>query len=451
MKFNLKVPLKRGLTRSLRGEASTGGGGGIPINPFDAYYNTASNAVYAGMAAPVGNLFDVGYATSGNSIYAGISAPPVGGLPTWQQGLGLYEIVAIPHVGPLSSIDPENDPLTNPNHPNASPWRGSTGFAAVVNGYGGAAYDDTTGKWWYILQGGHQDYAGNPPFMVDVFANTIQWKMARKPSGAIGNVINLNDGQSATGLYSDGRLRSTHAYSYNFAHNGKLYVAALVASFPDVGLIRKVYEVDPITGEATLVCDYSTDGTNNTGYGGAAIDPVSNKMFISGQGTIRPVVVDLNTKTFTNLGYWANIFGSYSTAVYAPEPARIIFACAQVTTDYLAKRGLAIINPATNAITYPACENFPSFLGGAVGAAWIGDKLLLWDNAVDTNKFAALTPSNPADLSQPWTVSVITGTGAMPTARASTGTYSKLQYSARLGGVLLHNGVTQQMYFMRTK
>jgi hypothetical protein len=386
---------------------------------------------------------------SGATIYAGMVAPAQ--YPAWRDGLDLYEVVAIPQVATLASIDPASNVLINPNFPNAAPWRGNTGQSSVVNAYCGAAWDDSTGEYWLPLGGGHQDYAGNEPYKTNLLADTIQWQMVRWPSGAIGNPINFNDGLDATGKYSDGRLRGIHSYSYHVAHGGKVYVGCLTTPYPNVGLARQAYEIDRVTGEATLLCDYSTSGNNITGYGGAALDHTRGKLFLSGQETTRLVEIDVNAKTFVNIGSLDNIFGGYSCGVYAEEADRIVFACRQrAETAYKAHRGLAVINPATRAVTYPACENFPSFIGGAIGAAWIGSKLLLWDNSTDTNKFAVLTPSNAADLSQPWTVSEITGTGAAITARSGSGTYNRLQYSKRLGGVMLLNDVAQQMFFMRT-
>lgn len=390
-------------------------------------------------------------APSGGTIYAGMIAPD--SVPSWRRGLALYETVAIPHVGALSTINPENNPAINPNYPASAPWRGNVGFPALMSAYCGAAWDDSTGEFWFPISFGHQDGADNAPYMGQVIAEQIQWRMVRPPSGAIGfPAVNFNDGQEATGLYSDGRLRAVHSYSYGCAVNGKVYAAALVGQYPLGQTIKRwVVEIDKTTGEYTLICDYTTAQTNiNSGYGGAAIDPTRNKMFISGRGTTRLVAVDLTARTFVNIGSLNDIFGEYHSVVYAPEVDRIIFATAQSAANYLAKRGLAVLNPANNSVVYPACDNFPAFLGNAVGAAWVGDAMWLWDNTTDTNTFAVLTPSNPADLSQPWTVSTITSTGDTITARASAGTYNRLQYSARLGGLLLINAVNQQMYFTRT-
>lgn len=389
-------------------------------------------------------------ATSGGAIYAGMVAPSA--LPAWRQGLALYETVAIPHVGALSTINPENNPAINPNFPNAAPWRGNTGFPSVISAYCGGAWDDSTGEYWLPLGGGHQDYAGNEPYKFNVLVDVPQWQMIRNPSGAVGNVINLNDGQSATGLYSDGRLRSVHSYSYNVAYGGRIFVGALTAPYPGVSTVRKCYEINRTTGEAELICDYSTSGSNIAGYGGSVLDYTRSKLFISGHETSRFVEVDVNAKTFVNIGSSENIFGGYSCGVYAAEADRVVFACRQRTnTAYRAHRGLAVINPANRVVSYPQCQDFPAFLGDAIGAAWVGNALWLWDNATSTNSFAVLTPSNAADLSQPWTVSTITSTGATITARAGVGTYNRLQYSDRLGGLLLINAVNQSMYFTRVK
>lgn len=385
------------------------------------------------------------------AIYAGMQAPAQ--LPGWARAARLHEWVQVPG-NTLASINPANNAAINPNHPGAAPWQGNSGQQAVVAAYCGAAYDDSTGRYWLPLGGGHQDYAGNEPYFADVFAANVQWKMVRNPSGAVGNPIVFNDGQDRTGKYSDGRLRAIHSYSYHVAHGGKVYVGCLVSPYPEVNMARQAYEIDPVTGESALICDYSTSGGNITGYGGTALDPNRGKLYLSGQETTRFVEIDLATKMFVNIGSLENIFGAYSCGVYADGPDRIVFAAQQraANSSYRARRGLAVINPITRAVSYPACDDFPSFLGGAIGAVWQSaqNRLLLWDNATETQKLAVLTPSNPSDLTQPWVASVINGTGVTPTARAGAGTYNRLQYSKRLGGVLLLNATNQNLFFMRT-
>lgn len=382
------------------------------------------------------------------AIFAGMF-----GKPSWAQGLALFEWTLVPG-NTIAAIDPEKNPQINPNFPAASPWRGNGGIADLLS-YSGGAFDDTTGFFWKPIQGGHQDYGGNDPWRANVFNEYVQWEMVRPPSGAIGNVINLWDGKESTGLYADGRLRAVHSYGYNCAANGKVYAGALIGQFPQ-GQSGKAWcvEIDTKTGEYRLVCDYT--GSNiGSGYAAAAIDPTRNKLYSIGRETARFVEVDLVAGTFVNIGAMDNIFGGYSyvCGVYAEGADRVIFVSGQTSnTAYKARRGLAIINPLTKAVTYPSCEAYPAFLGGAIGAAWspVRGALLLWDNADETNKVAMLTPSNPTDLSQPWTCSVISGTGVMPTSREPTGTYNRWQYSKRLGGCLLLNATNQQMYFLRT-
>ena len=388
-------------------------------------------------------------AASGQGIYGGRF-----NLPLWRQGMNIYDVVAIPHVAPLSSINPENNPAINPNYPSPSQWKGSTGFASVVSGYCGAAWDDVTGRFWLPLGGGHNDYGGNETLFTYLMDDAPVWQMLHPPSGAVGNVILLNDGAEASGLYSDGRFRAVHSYGYPLAMNGRVYNGAQIATFYS-GQSGKGWfiEIDAGTGDHSLVCDYTTNGANiGSGYGATAGDPTRNKAYVIGKGSTRIVDVNLNNGAFAPIGGSAeNILGEYCTGIYIPEADKIMFVAQQTAnTAYRAHRGLIVINPANNAVSYPVCENYPSFLGGAVGAAWCGDKLLLWDNATQTNKFAVLTPSNPNDLTQPWTVSEITGIGETITQRQGAGTYNRLQYSKRLGGVLLYNDVTQPIFFMRT-
>lgn len=387
------------------------------------------------------------------AIYAGMLAPAP--LPGWARAARLHEWVQVPG-NTLASINPENNPAVNPNHPAVSPWRGNTGQTSLVGAYSGAAYDDSTGFYWLPLQGGHGDYGGNEPYKIQMFSETPTWQMVRNPSGAVGNVINLIDGQDATGLYSDGRLRSVHSYSYNCAANGKVYAGGLTGLYPQTQAKEWAVEFNTTSGEYSLVCNYSGSATRlNNLYGASCIDPIRNAMYTAGRGTSRITKINLSSGVAAALTTLTGIFGEagYMCATYAEVVDRVLFVAAQnPDTGYRAHRGLAVVNPANDTVVYPACDNFPSFIGQAPGAVWQPSqvRLLLWDNAAETNKVAVLTPSNSADLSQPWTASVITGTGVTPSARAAAGTYNRLQYSKRLGGLLLLNATNQQMYFMRT-
>ncbi len=122
----------------------------------------------------------------------------------------------------LDGVDPENDPLSNPNFPDQAPWAGSEGVAAVLNDWCGGAYNyfaDQLIAWC----GGHHAYAGNEVYTFDVATGV--WSRASEPYGS----ITKPDPRSADdwcipdgSLNPDGSPCSNHTYDYidyHFASN----------------------------------------------------------------------------------------------------------------------------------------------------------------------------------------------------------------------------------------
>lgn len=383
-----------------------------------------------------------------SAIYAGMQGPP-----SWAQGLDLYEWVQVPG-NTLASIDPANNPTINPNYPNAAPWKGIVGQAGIIDAFCGACYDDQTGQFGFVNNGGHVDYLGNEPYLCNVIAEQASWRMLRNPSGAVGNVINLNDGQEPTGVYADGRVRSVHSYAYQVAGNGRFFLAGAPALSPSGQSAKaEAYELNTQTGELSLLVAYNDLISPAAVYGAASFDPVRNSLVITGWQASRIIEVDVNAKTKTALTSTENIFAGYVNATYAITPAKHIFCSVQTAnTAYKAHRGLAIVEAHTKQVAYPSVPDAPAALGAAFGAVWQDSqrRLLLWNNANNTQTIYTLTPSNPADLSQPWAWGEIVGSGAVPTPRTLNGTHNRWQYSKRLGGCLLLNATNQQMYFVRT-
>ena len=116
-------------------------------------------------------------------------------------------------INTLDDVNPEYD-STSVKLPKHTSMESSTEHKSIIIAWCGACFDDNESVLWLPL-GGHSDYAGKyePYKEIDLSVNSPTWEMVRPPSGAIGNQMVLDDGQEATGLYSDGRLRAVHSYN----------------------------------------------------------------------------------------------------------------------------------------------------------------------------------------------------------------------------------------------
>ena len=146
--------------------------------------------------------------------YNAAASPVAGGRyvwPAWRRHHAPMSVFAIPASNTLDDLNPKNNPAINPVYPSTPEWMGN--HANIIGAWCGACYGDDAGELWLPLSGGHGDYAGNEPYKINLRADVPQWEMVRPPSGAIGNVLTTNDGQEASGVYSDGRPRSIHSYN----------------------------------------------------------------------------------------------------------------------------------------------------------------------------------------------------------------------------------------------
>lgn len=380
------------------------------------------------------------------AIYGGMQGPP-----SWAQGLDLYEWVQVPQAYTLSSIQPMLNPAINPVYPNKPEFYYGN-FGGIMSAWCGACYDDSTGDFMLPLQGGHTDYSGNEPYKVNMFAESVAWQMIRPPTGAIGNQVITDDKQESTGLYADGRLRAVHSYNYPVAGNGRMFMGGLMG-FSTAGNSGKQWavEISKITGEYNLIADYTSSSMGNN-YGGACFDTKRNRIFVSGSSQSRFTSINPDTGAFSYVGTVRERFAGYPRLMYAAEIDKIVIVSPPTAlTVFDAQSGLTVVDHDTGQITHPAVNGTapPWFKWNECGAAWCGDRILLWNNNASTRNVLQLSPTgNPA--TDPWELTEIAGTGATPTARTANGTFGRFQYSKRLGGVMLINDVAQPFFFMRT-
>lgn len=400
------------------------------------------------MASPVNDSYSC---ASGGTIYAGRY-----NWPAWRQAIAANTWAQV-GSNTLSVLNPDNDVLINPSYPSSGPWHGSTGFTGIVTAWNGACWDETTGTFWFPLQGGHADWGGNEPYKICLKDASPTFSMLRYPSGAVGNTITLNDGQEATGLYSDGRLRPGHSYNNNIYVPGYgplicRVKGPFISGATDYG---KVYLLNESTGESTLVVDLTSLSPGQS-YGGAAYDASRNKVLTTGVGNTPLVAINMTTSVATVAVTSDNYIGQYAKLVVLPEHDLLMFIHnggggypAQIYMRELSALG-TLITP-----TLSGSASAGLSLNGQVGAAWdsVNGRLLLWNNATSRTEISTLTPgANPRTDTWTWgTLSVSGSNTETPTAAAGNGTYGRFGYSESLGGCFLLNAVSQKIYFFATR
>lgn len=388
------------------------------------------------MATPVGDSFAV---ASGGVIAGGRYR-----WPAWRRAMSAG-IVAQIGSNKLSDINPANNPAINPNHPATPEWQGAGGQSAVVNAWCGACWDEQGGRLWLPLSGGHGDYAGNEGYKVRLFDESPAWEMTRPPSGAIGNLLTTNDGQEATGNYSDGRPRAIHSYNKHVYVPGVgplCIVQGNTAWSAADGSARSLL-LNESTGEFTAPVTHPSAGASTSGAA-ACYDESRHCVWYRAASDGRMHKLDIASWTWNTNGSWQyDSAWNYKKLIYLPEHDVVL------QVDEAKTGGFALWNLTAGNYSTPGATNAaPTGLtwGGAAGVAWDGSRLLVWNNTTGyTHKIFTLTPG--ASLADPWTWGELSFSGVTPSVAPTNGTYGRFAYSPRLNGCLLQNETTQKTYF----
>lgn len=400
------------------------------------------------MASPVNDSYSC---LTGGSIYAGRQAV----VPAWLAAQTVNTWTNIPGAA-FSTYNPELSALINPNYPGTSPWHTSNGFPGKNDAWCGAAWDDTTGTLWKPLDGGHADWAGNEPFKICLATDAPVWSMLRYPSGAVGNTITLTDGADNTGYFTgDGRLRPGHSYNNNIyvPGVGPLVTRTEFVNFAPGSPPPRVHKINETTGEATLLCDYSSLGGLGTGTGGATYDASRNCVWIMPTGNTALFKFNLNTNVMTIAKASSNYNNGYARLVYLPT-IDMIAVFHNGAGGYVTSKFYLIDVANSFTIIQPTMTSSPSAglaQNGQTGMDWDGNRLLLWNNATNRTEISTLTPSgNPRTQSWAWGIQTVDASNTVtPTTALVKGTYGRFGYSSKLKGCYLHNAVSDAISFFK--
>jgi len=376
-------------------------------------------------------------------------------IPAWRSAMAANTWAEIPG-NTLADIDPAASATYNPNYPSTAPWAGTGGQIIVSRGWNSTVFDRATDTLWIPLAGGHTDYAGNEPYKICLRSETPNWSMIRPPSGAVGNTITLNDGQEATGLYSDGRLRSVHSYTNNAYVDGLGPVITRTnAHFSSAaGRIQKVYAINETTGEASVLSDYTAlsypDPVGSSDAGGC-YDPSRGVIWHIGSATARMLKTVVATGVTTAVGEYNNLTQGDGSCMIYVSTHDVIMVSSSVSPYF------RVFDPVTELWTSPTISG--SYSAGLnnnyPGMDWCPDlgKMLMWNNASATTEITTLTPgANPR--TDAWTTGILTVSGAnavTPPARPSGRTHKRFGYSTNLKGCYLFQSNATPIYFFATE
>lgn len=393
--------------------------------------------------------------TAGGVVYGGVNSS----LPAWLTTMTARTWAAIPSAVTLASLDiTGNSTFMYPT----SDWIGR-GMASGAFAWTGYSWDEASKTWYAGMLGGHSDYGGNEPYKVSISASSTAWQRIRLPSGAKpGPDLITKDGLEASGtmLYSDGRLRAHHSYhNHRYVPGIGLVICRATGAWfsPGGSDTRRAWTINTSTGEATERANWIGVTGMGNGEGAFDHDPTRNCLWSMGSATSTLVQI-------TNLAAatWAIAKrGALDNWLKPSGAMRYIFGADRLALyPSFGGAGLAIINPATFAVAYPALTG--AFSAGFIapdaavnqpgcGMEWCASLgcLLLWNNTSNTTQISTLTPSNQADLSQPWARGVLSVSGSnavTPPVVLSDGIFGRFTYSPGLGVALLHSRPSQPIY-----
>ena len=386
------------------------------------------------------------------------------GLPSLVTGAASGTWVNIPAANTLLTVDPAASATYNQNYPSAAPWQGNSGIASVFNAWCGGCFDQATGSFWTNGAGGHGDYAGNASFKLVLRQSSPAWSMVGVPSGSVGQpAVTYADGQDATGLYSDGRPRSTHTWNSSVYAVGTGPILAGLSGVHSSGVDgpRRIIKFNETTGAASYG-SVSTSSGSSTGVA-ACFDPsrgASGSIWRRWQGTSLIQRYDISADTWANVGA-VQAWSGECSLTYLPTFDCILIGNGSSASGQSVTGGWCVFDCATGTYYFPTFTGAPALNSAGPGGFWPGNTqpawvtalgaVCAWGNTSLTTTITKLTPgANPR--TDAWTVgslSVSGGNAVTPTAMRAAGTYGRFQHWQEAGGFVLLNEHNTPGYFFK--
>jgi len=308
--------------------------------------------------------------------------------------------------------------LELPNTKIRSVWPGTGGDAlSIVTGWSGGTVDTTRGRL-LVWGGGHNDYAGNEMYALDLASMSIQRVIEQSPQiGAANCSTALPDGTPAARHTYDGMAYIAHADRF-FAIGGSLsrcgYADGTTWTY-DFGAKKWTMSDKKNVGAAFGIM--------------AEYDPATKLVFVNNTGGF--YAYNFDTDTYTALGGLSVDY--HLTATIDTKRRKFVM----MGTD-----GVKVIDLSTYRMTTMATTNTPSLVNDASpGVAYdpVADRIVAWSGG-----------SNVYALNMDTGVWTQVATGAGPTAAAvSQGTFGRWAYIPGYRVFALINGIDQNAWVFR--
>lgn len=384
-------------------------------------------------------------------------------VPSWITSATARTWGVLPAANTLLSVDPEASATYNPNYPAVAPWHGSGGIGTVFSTWNGGCFDQTNGVFWVTAAGGHTDYSGNASYKLALNSEAPAWSMVGVISGQVGEpAVTYADGNDATGLYSDGRVRSTHTYNAQVYAPGTgpmLASHSAVATGGGFGP-RWAIKFNETTGVATTTATSTASGSGTPTA--ACFDPTrgtSGSIWRRWGGTSVMQRYDIAANTWVNVGS-AQAWNGECSLTYLPTFDCILIGNGADGSQSITG-GWCVFDCAAGTYHTPTFTGAPALGVAGTGGMWPGacqpvwveslGAACAWDNATSTTLITTLTPgTNPR--TDAWTVGTLSVSGSnavTPTAARTTGTYGRFMYWPTAGVFVLLNEHNAAGYFFK--
>lgn len=353
----------------------------------------------------------------------------------------------------MTTVDPENDPAVNPNHPGSAPWRSSSGGGTILRvfeAWCGASYDPAL-KRLRVHGGGHDDYAGNELYSLHINAAVPYWTRDIDPTGAIGNTGTLDDGQEASGKYFDGRPRSSHTYGNLVTVDGEFWVAMNGSGFRSGDGATITFRFDDSIGDWVEVTTGFAPGLG-AGTGSCCFDPTRRRLYYWPGGNTNVRWLNVDTLTQGDTGFSVNANGE-STSIYIPERDIIVALHRGYTArfgvyDFGRTAGSFAFQPGASG-TSPTWAGyaFPGFYPCGVWVPSLG-AVAVWHGGTSIHLLTPPAAGTEATNAWAWTeLTAAPSNSVTPSDPQPNGTYGRLFHDPDLNVLGVVNAANQAPYF----
>ncbi|WP_425257002.1 hypothetical protein ACPOLB_15990 [Rubrivivax sp. RP6-9] len=405
-------------------------------------------------------------------------------LPSWIRNQALNTWAALPTSNTLADLNPDNDPLVNPNYPGTAPWRAAGSHASIITAWCGAVADQDAAQLHWLNCGGHNDGYPAAAYALNLQAETPYYQRLNKPSGAVGLPPENYATEFARGIYAvdmSGRHRAQHTESFQFMWPGQgiCTMSGILLANTGGAVESKPYISSPTTGEMTFRSAVSNQKGNGS-FDAACYDPVRNVGWKKEAGGSNKFWKWSGpaTDTWTAVGADHYLSGGLSLA-YCPTHDLILVGngdnsgTGSGTLNQTIAGGFGVFDPATGTLyAKGVTATYPVFTGApALNAAWstglspglclpqwepsLG-AFLAWDmSAGSTTQIMRITPPASGDpRTGAWAVDHLPVAGSntvTPSPAAANGTYGRFAVYPKLGICVVVNAVGETGYFFKYK